>query len=387
MKRLKGLLLIGFVATLSFGATAALYLHHERSTQATVEADCQNREICLDKQNLAPLGRFNDGTLYHVVSQEKPNVNLTGTLAVTGAATFSNNVTLSARSPSTVLWTNGSSQVTTNTLTGTGTVLALQTSPTFVTPTLGIFSATSGTISGNLTQTGRINVNGAVDNASYNINIATGSIALSGSLPFIDLYSTGVPGDANRENLGIFSTAGVSHTIQAGIAGTGQYRDILIKNNGATQLTIKATGGVQFNGALVSGGTSAGYDEGTFTASLSGCSACSNGALSGGTCQVTAKYTRTGKQVTVLLPAVNGASSTGAYTITGMPASIQPATSAYVSIPYMQDQGQLTWGFMNCSGSTFSLGYFTAYNSTVTGSLNSGLKGFPFPITFSYILN
>jgi hypothetical protein len=93
MKNIFGLLAL--LVTGSLAATSALYLHHERSTQATVEADCQNREVCLDKINLAPIGRFNDGTLWHGVTQEKPNVNLTGTLTVTGATVLSNNLTLS----------------------------------------------------------------------------------------------------------------------------------------------------------------------------------------------------------------------------------------------------------------------------------------------------
>ena len=110
----------------AFAATSALYLHHERSTQATVEADCQNRELCLDKTNLAPLGRFNDGTLWHGVTQEKPNVNLTGTLTVTGATVLSNNLTLSLFSTGRIPYTTTAGLLTSGTgLTYDGTTFSV----------------------------------------------------------------------------------------------------------------------------------------------------------------------------------------------------------------------------------------------------------------------
>ena len=120
--------LLAFLASGCFGATSALYLHHERSTQATVEADCQNRELCLDKINLAPLGRFNDGTLWHGVTQEKPNVNLTGTLTVTGATVLSNNLTLSLFSTGRIPYTTTAGLLTSGTgLTYDGSAFSVST--------------------------------------------------------------------------------------------------------------------------------------------------------------------------------------------------------------------------------------------------------------------
>lgn len=134
--------LLAAVAFASMGATSlALYQHHERSTLATLEADLQNREIGLDPTDRSAVGKFSDGTKFHLVSQEMPNVSLTGTLGVTGAVTLSNNVTMSlipsGRVPYTTtggLFTNAS------TLTYNGTTLAVN----------------NGTYSGTLASTGKI---------------------------------------------------------------------------------------------------------------------------------------------------------------------------------------------------------------------------------------
>jgi hypothetical protein len=140
MKKIFGL--VALLLTGAFAATSALYLHHERSTQATVEADCQNREICLDKINLAPLGRFNDGTLWHGVTQEKPNVNLTGTLTVTGATVLSNNLTLSLFATGRIPYTTTAGLLT------SGTGLTYNGSAFGVTGTAAIIGPSSGSLLG-----------------------------------------------------------------------------------------------------------------------------------------------------------------------------------------------------------------------------------------------
>lgn len=142
------LVIFAILSLLSLGqaVTPALYLHHERSSQATVEADCQNRELCLDKVNLAPLGRFNDGTLFHLVSQEKPNVSLSGTLAVTGGVTLANNLTLSLIPTGRIPYTTTSGLVTSaSTLAYNGTTLAVNDGT--YSGTLGVTGAITGSSS------------------------------------------------------------------------------------------------------------------------------------------------------------------------------------------------------------------------------------------------
>ena len=133
-------------------------LLHERSTLATLEADLQNREIGLDFANKTLIGKFNDGTKFHLISQEQTAISLAATMTLTGAIIASNAFTLSALTASRPMWTGVGGLVTTNAITGTGTTLVTNTSPTIVTPilttptmtapVLGVAAATSLTFGG-----------------------------------------------------------------------------------------------------------------------------------------------------------------------------------------------------------------------------------------------
>jgi hypothetical protein len=268
MRKILGLLAL--LVTGALAATSALYLHHERSTQATVEADCQNREICLDKVNLAPLGRFNDGTLWHGVTQEKPNVNLTGTLTVTGATVLSNNLTLSLFATGRIPYTTTAGLLTSGTgltyngsafgVTGTGDIsgnFAINTNKFNVTAASG-----NTTVAGTLTTTGvttasRININGATDNSLYAVNTLTGNISASNTYGFTS-YGIGVPGGTNTENIAMYHNGAAGAIIDVNIAGTGSYRPLLIKTGNATAITVATNQGVQLSSTLgVTGVTTA----------------------------------------------------------------------------------------------------------------------------------
>jgi hypothetical protein len=243
MKKIFGLLAL--LVTGGFSATSALYLHHERSSQATVEADCQNREVCLDKINLAPIGRFNDGTLWHGVTQEKPNVNLTGTLTVTGATVLSNNLTLSLFATGRIPYTTTAGLLT------SGTGLTYNGSAFSVTGT----GAFSGAVSGP-----RINLNGATDNASYGLNLLTSSIGITrtGGVGGRSYYfGLGYPGSAINEYLTIMHD-GVNGAVISSEANGGTVRPILIQTGGVTAITVSTTQGVQLASTLgVTGVTTA----------------------------------------------------------------------------------------------------------------------------------
>jgi trimeric autotransporter adhesin len=234
MKKIFGL--VGLLLTGAFAATSALYLHHERSTQATVEADCQNREICLDKVNLAPLGRFNDGTLWHGVTQEKPNVNLTGALTVTGATVLSNNLTLSLFATGRIPYT---------------TTAGLLTSGTGLTYNGSAFSVTgTGAFSGN------VNINGATDVTATRVNVAAGNIAVSrsaGAGGAYSAYGLGDPATAlsagNTEILQLFHD-GTNAAITVNKTGAGSYRSLLIQNGGSTAITVATNQGVSLSSTL-----------------------------------------------------------------------------------------------------------------------------------------
>jgi hypothetical protein len=442
MKKIFGL--VALLLTGAFAATSALYLHHERSTQATIEADCQNREICLDKTNLAPVGRFNDGTLWHGVTQEKPNVNLTGSLTVTGATVLSNNLTLSliptgripytttaglvtsgtgltydgtafsvtgtaaisgvttftaapvfsSATASQAMFTNGSKALVSNAITGSGNVV-MSASPT-LTGTIAAASQTlSGTlgVTGNLTLAGRSNFNGATDVIPYFINIKNGSIAASrsgGAGGLIESFGVGDPSASNTERMRIYHD-GTSAYLESIATGTGTYRPLLINNGGATAITVAtnqavslsstlgvtgvttATGGVTFGNASPTNLNA--YQEGTFTATITGCTTSPTG---------TASYVLIGKSVTLILPAITATSNATTFTYTGLPAGIQPTTTQNIAIKEVSnnviayDDGTVQVG---ASGTiTFRK------SASASGWTNSGTKGLAIATTISYSL-
>ncbi|MGO4819791.1 hypothetical protein, partial [Flavobacterium sp. W22_SRS_FP1] len=82
-------------------------------------------------------GITNAGTLTNT-----GNATVSGTLGVTGVATFTAQPILSSLTASQAVFTDGSKGLVSNAITGTGNVV-MSTSPTLVTPTLGVATATS----------------------------------------------------------------------------------------------------------------------------------------------------------------------------------------------------------------------------------------------------
>ena len=262
--------------------TSAIYLHHERSTKATAEADAQNREIVLDKTNLAPLGRFNDGTLFHGVTEEKPTVALSGTLTVTGATAL--NSTLSAAALST--------------LTGGAVVTA------------------------------------ATDSAS--------KLQVGGSESRkVQALTTGTTLDTTHNTLECNATAGSFVVTLPAAAGCTGRRYAFHKNDtSANTVTIDANAAETIDGAativlggnvgnshlvIVSNGTNWRiewlYEEGTYTGTLTGMTTSPT---------ITVRYIRSGKMIGLAWTTGSGTSAAGApgtaFTITGMPAHLWPVT-------------------------------------------------------------
>lgn len=202
-------LLWALAVVMAYGATSsAIYLHHQQSSLALLEADLQNREIGLDFANKTAVGKFADGTKFHLVSQEQPSVALVGNLIVSGNTTLSNGLTLSAQTANRPMWTNGSSQVTTNAPTGTGTTLVLSVSPTIT----GTLAAANGTYSGTLGVTGLLTASGGID----------------------------VSGGSSGAGPGRIYTTATGGTVIWGKAGSTY--DFLVANSGAANVMTIATG-------------------------------------------------------------------------------------------------------------------------------------------------
>lgn len=89
---------LGFlIAHLAYGATSSSYvLLHQMPSLAALEADLQNREIGLDPVDKCAVGKFTDGSKFHVICQEMPSVGLAGNLTVSGNALLNGPLTAAA---------------------------------------------------------------------------------------------------------------------------------------------------------------------------------------------------------------------------------------------------------------------------------------------------
>jgi hypothetical protein len=185
----------------------------------------------------------------------------------------------------------------------------------------------------------------------------TSGVALSGNGNFTldDNSSTALVVKEGSNNYLKVSTVNASENIAFGNATTNPTFSFL------------GSGGVAFNGGIssVASLASGWYEEGTFTATLTGVS----GSVTG-----TAYWTRTGKMVTLLLPGLAGTSNATTCTITGMSSGIFPARKISRECT-IADNGALFSGV----GYGFEIGTsgtITLYLATSAGGFtNSGTKG------------
>jgi hypothetical protein len=333
-------------------ATNAIYLHHERSTKATAEADAQNREIVLDKANLAPLGRFNDGTLWHGVTEEKPSVALLA-LTVTGATALNNTLAVTALS----------------TLAGGAVVTA----------------ATDGA--------SKHQVGGS---ESRKVQALTGNTTL----------------DTTHNTLECDATSGSFVVTLPAAAGCTGRRYAFHKNDAsANTVTVDANASETIDGAttvilggnvgnshlvIVSNGTNWRiewlYEEGAFTGTLTGCTTSPT---------ATVYYARTGKKIDLMLPILNATSNSTSCTITGMPTNIRPARQLMVpfktglmdnglcmistvsSFALIQTSGVIAFGRHLTTNDPFSGRSTTFFTSSGPKGIETGLGGEYIPLSYT----
>ncbi len=161
------------------------------------------------------------------------------------------------------------------------------------------------------------------------------------------------------------STQGLLYT-------TGAY-PLVLGANGAAGLQITSTQAIQGWGASSSGWEDMTPDHGTFTVTGTGFS----GSVTG-----TATWARIGKLVIVSLPGLSGTSNATSFTLTGIPAAIQPPTlNQNFCISNGQDntvQSYLIIGVAAASG-TWTLNKMTnggaGFGFSSTGFTASGTKG------------
>jgi len=197
------------------------------------------------------------------------NTTVGGTLEVTGVATLTAAPVLSSATASQALFTDASKNVVSNPTTGTGNVV-MSTSPTLVTPTLGVASATSingltptsaatgftiegGTTSKTLTVSDNATVSGT--NTGDQINVTGSAASFTGSLAG-DV--SGTQGATVVEKINGTSMAGLStgilkNTTTTGVPSIAVAADFPTLNQNTTGTAANVTGTV----AIANGGTCA----------------------------------------------------------------------------------------------------------------------------------
>jgi hypothetical protein len=144
--------------------------------------------------------------------------------------------------------------------------------------------------------------------------------------------------------------------------------------------TLGVTGAVTGASVALGGNEAFTYDEGTYTATLTGVS---------GTVTGTARYVRFGKAVTLYIPQMDGTSNATTLTITGMPAGIRPARTQYAYIDGVRDNTSSDYmGFVEIqTGGTMDIWRRTSVSGGSTNAYtNSGTKGLWVGQTFTYSL-
>lgn len=180
-------------------------------------------------------------------------------------------------------------------------------------------------------------------------------------------------------SLPVFTNAS-KRPVSNAMTGTGS----VVMSSGATLTNPTITG---INSLSLSGNLAADsivspkfYEENTFTCALTGFSSTVNG---------TCRYVRIGKQVTLFIPAMNGASNSTSMALTGLPTAIQPARNKVIrGLQAQDDAGQFLSAFQFDTGSPtqFSVLIKTAIGGQwgTSSFTASGTKGLFFAQDITY---
>jgi hypothetical protein len=134
---------------------------------------------------------------------------------------------------------------------------------------------------------------------------------------------------------------------------------------------------------VVDGADTATYTEGTFTGTLTGMDAATNGTV---IYRIVSNSAGTGKLCTLQLETSTlGTSNTTAMTMTGLPAACTPALT--VRLPtVLVDTGNSNMGMITITASASTITFYTDANLSATGFTNSGTKGLSGGWQISYAL-
>jgi hypothetical protein len=134
-------------------------------------------------------------------------------------------------------------------------------------------------------------------------------------------------------------------------------------------------------GPFYSGAVTPASGYGTFTGTLSGCSAPITGL-----CQYyTVGEAGFGQLAFLQVPALTGTSTSTTMILSGLPGVLSPALAQVSMAPTVENNGTNTSGFAQIGVSTFQI-VFGAQPGTIAGFTASGVKGIPNPTLLSWQL-
>lgn len=222
---------------------------------------------------------------------------------------------------------------------------------------LGI--STAGALRVSINATGTVTVNAPSSSASTLIlNEASGST--SGALAIV-----GAAGDAVRMSLQDGNTGTRQYVVRVGGAAVGTF-DIFDFAAGVSRLQINSTGNLSGWGPVAVANVDMTPDTSTF-----------NGAFTGGTGfpASTCRWVRSGNMVTLSIGSGTGASNAGTFTMTGLPAAIQPLRNMFLPVVTATDGGSLVSDVtarLDAGSGTITF----MRNGGPANWTNSGTKGF-----------
>lgn len=294
---------------------------------------------------------------------------LGSTARFTGKVTHSAAPRFSSVTASQILSVDANKDLTSTATTGSGSVVQA-TSPTISGPTF------TGTIGTALTASRTVVTDGS-GNLSVNAESGTGSHvrATSPTLTTPTVATSLTASYATASTAAAFD--GSKNLVSATITGSGNavYSASPTLTGTISAAAISASGNVTADSLI----SSKFYTEGSFTATLTGCTTSPT---------VTVKYVRIGKAVTLDIPSVSATSSSSSATLTGLPAGLKPSGSYQTMMVGVYDNGNAKAGGIQISAGdgTMSLTINTGTTYSTNGFTTSGTKGLPFDHAITYTL-
>lgn len=208
------------------------------------------------------------------------------------------------------------------------------------------------------------------DSGFQYVGSVAGTDAITGSLtPSITSYAVGLevllaPINAN--------TGAVTIALN-GLAAKSVYKDNTNRELAAGDLVSGGLYKLYYNGSSFY--VDIGTVEGSFTATLTGCTTSPTG---------TVYYARNGRQVTLHFPALSATSNAATMTVTGLPAHLQPSRSQYLSYPLATDNSAVRYEpYCLVSGGSGTIAF--GITGLSSGWTTSGTKGI-YTASVTYLL-